>query len=98
MLQAAGDVNIGFREAFPFRRYTTWSGDMKPLVTYDWLDDHPCGYVTKMSTYQPFIEDAMDSVGRARGVQVNTGWQVTDVVQNDDGVEVTPTLPHQSRS
>jgi 3-(3-hydroxy-phenyl)propionate hydroxylase len=89
MLQAAGDVNVALRESFPIRRYVTYDRDMQPLVEYSWADDHQCGYPIKTATYQPYIEDAMDEAARDRGVRVNTGWRVTRVVQDADGVDVT---------
>jgi 3-(3-hydroxy-phenyl)propionate hydroxylase len=89
MTQAAGDVNVALRESFPIRRYITYDRDMNKLVEYQWGDDHQCGYPIKTATYQPFIEDAMDETARDRGVRVNTGWRVTNVVQDADGVDVT---------
>jgi 3-(3-hydroxy-phenyl)propionate hydroxylase len=89
LLQAAGDIHVALRESFPIRRYTTYDGEFNPLITYEWPDDHPCGYPVKTSTYQPFIEDALDDAVRERGVRVNTGWRVTRVEQDDDGVDVT---------
>jgi 3-(3-hydroxy-phenyl)propionate hydroxylase len=88
MLQAAGDVNVGLRDSFPIRGYVTYNGDMEPLLTYAWPEDHQCGYPIKTATYQPYIEDAMDQVARARGVQVNTGWRVTGFEQDEEGVSV----------
>ena len=89
MLQAAGDVNVALRESYPIRRYVTYDRDMQPLVTYDWPEDHQCGYPIKTATYQPYIEDAMDEAARDRGVRVNTGWRVTDVTQDESCAYVT---------
>jgi 3-(3-hydroxy-phenyl)propionate hydroxylase len=89
MLQAAGDVYTALRQSYPIRRYVTYDRDMQPLVEYQWSDDHPAGYPIKTATYQPFIEDAVDEAARQRGVRVNTGWRVTGLVQDDDGVNVT---------
>jgi 3-(3-hydroxy-phenyl)propionate hydroxylase len=89
MLQAAGDVNVALRESYPIRRYVTYDRDMQPLVEYEWGDDHPCGYPIKTATYQPYIEDSVDEGARDRGVRVNTGWRVTGIDQDDDGVNVT---------
>jgi 3-(3-hydroxy-phenyl)propionate hydroxylase len=88
MLQVAGDTRVGLRESFPIRRYVTYNGDMEPLLSYSWSEDHQAGYPIKTATYQPYIEDSMDGAARARGVQVNTGWSVTDFKQDEDGVDV----------
>jgi 3-(3-hydroxy-phenyl)propionate hydroxylase len=89
MVQAAGDVDVALRESFPIRRYVTYDRDMKPLVEYQWDEDHPCGYPIKTATYQPYIEDSMDEGARDNGVRVNTGWRVTGLTQDEDGVNVT---------
>jgi 3-(3-hydroxy-phenyl)propionate hydroxylase len=89
MLQAAGDVNVALRESFPIRRYVTYDRDMQPLVEYSWSDDHQAGYPIKTATYQPYIEDAMDDAARDRGARINTGWRVTGLTQDADGVDVT---------
>jgi 3-(3-hydroxy-phenyl)propionate hydroxylase len=88
MVQAAGDVDVALRESFPIRRYVTYDRDMKPLVEYQWDEDHPCGYPIKTATYQPYIEDSMDEGARDNGVRVNTGWRVTGLTQDEDGVNV----------
>lgn len=88
MLQAAGDVNVALRESCPIREYTTYDGDFTPLIHYEWGEDHLCGYPIKTATYQPYIEDAMDDAARGRGARINTGWQVTEVSQDVDGVDL----------
>ncbi|CAB4929410.1 unannotated protein [freshwater metagenome] len=89
MLQTAGDIYTALKESYPIRRYVTYDREMEPLVEYQWSEDHIAGYPIKTATYQPYIEDGLDEVSRSRGVRVNTGWQVTGIEQDADGVNVT---------
>ena len=88
MVQGFGDVGVALRESFPIRASVTYNGDLERLTALDWPDEHQCGYPVKTSTYQPYIEDAMDEAAQSRGVRVNTGWRVTGFDQDERGVTV----------
>jgi 3-(3-hydroxy-phenyl)propionate hydroxylase len=88
IVQQAGDVNHAFRESSWCRRYDLYDGDDNLMMTVDWSGLHICGYPGRISFFQPDVEDAMDAAARERGAAVNQGWEVQEIHQDADGVEV----------
>ena len=89
IVQQAGDVDHAFRESSWCRRYELLDDHDNLLMTVDWSGLHVCGYPGRISFFQPDVEDAMDQAARDRGAEVNQGWEVMDLQQNEAGVEVT---------
>lgn len=89
IIQQAGDVNHAFRESTWCRRFEIRDGDGDLLLNIDWSGLHICGYPGRISFYQPDVEDAMDQAARARGAEVNQGWEVVGLDEDAAGVTVT---------
>jgi 3-(3-hydroxy-phenyl)propionate hydroxylase len=96
IIQAAGDPDVAFRNSNANKRYELVNEDGDVLIVLDWDLDHVCGFPYRIAMYQPDIEDALDARARELGAEINQGWQVTSVIESDDGVEVTarPTVPN----
>ncbi|QXJ19674.1 bifunctional 3-(3-hydroxy-phenyl)propionate/3-hydroxycinnamic acid hydroxylase [Actinomadura graeca] len=98
IIQAVGDIDHALRDAAPIPDYRYLNGAGELLVTLDWSGDS-CGYASHISMYQPDIEEAIDMRVRATGnVEVNQGWAVVNVRQDDGGVAVTARPWTQSRT
>jgi 3-(3-hydroxy-phenyl)propionate hydroxylase len=89
IVQEAGDVEHAFRESTWCRRYELFDGDNNHMMTIDWSDLHACGYPGRISFFQPDVEDAMDKAARERGAEINQGWELAAIEQDEDGVTVT---------
>jgi len=73
----------------PSATYQWFNAEWKTLVEIDWsaesISDGPVGYLFN----QPMLEGLLDGKARSlAGVEVNQGWEATDVIQHDDHCEV----------
>jgi 3-(3-hydroxy-phenyl)propionate hydroxylase len=89
IIQTAGDVDRAFRVSSWCRRYDLEDLDGNLITSMDWSDLHICGYPGRISFFQPDVEETMDATARERGVEVNQGWEVVALEQDDDAVTVT---------
>ncbi len=89
IIQAAGNANEAFKNSVVRPRYLLANGEGRILVDFDWSGDHVCGHPFRISLHQPDIEDAMDTAARAAGAQINAGWEVTALEQDEAFVSIT---------
>lgn len=89
IIQAAADVDAAFRNSEPRRRYLLANEAGEVLVDYDWDTPNVSGFPNRISLHQPDIEDAMDAAARACGAEVNQGWEVQSLAQDDNCATVT---------
>jgi 3-(3-hydroxy-phenyl)propionate hydroxylase len=89
IIQAAADVDAAFHNSEPRRRYLLANEAGEILVDYDWDTPNASGFPNRISLHQPDIEDAMDAAARARGAEINQGWEVLSVAQDDAVATVT---------
>jgi 3-(3-hydroxy-phenyl)propionate hydroxylase len=90
IIQAAGDVDSALARSHPRHHYRIVNGEGEELLHSSWDDDvRSCGFLDRISIYQPDIEDAMDAGARARGAEVRRGWELTGLTQDADGVTAT---------
>ncbi|WP_067461744.1 bifunctional 3-(3-hydroxy-phenyl)propionate/3-hydroxycinnamic acid hydroxylase MhpA [Actinomadura macra] len=98
IIQSVGDIDHALRDAWPIPNYRYLNGAGELLVELDWHGDS-CGYASHISMYQPDIEDAIDEQVRSTGhVEVNQGFAVVNVHQDDGHVQVTARPWTQSRT
>jgi 3-(3-hydroxy-phenyl)propionate hydroxylase len=88
IVQAAGDVDRAFRVSSWLRTYELVDADGEIIVSVDYSDKHMCGYPGRISFYQPDVEDVMDEAARGQGAEVNLGWEVVDVRNEAEHIEV----------
>jgi 3-(3-hydroxy-phenyl)propionate hydroxylase len=88
IVQASGNVDEALRESSHVRRYDFTSADGGLLMSVDHVR-RVCGFFDRIAMFQPDVEDAMDAGARARGAQINQGWEVTGLTEDAYGVEVT---------
>lgn len=89
IIQAACDVDQAFRNSLPRRQYLFANGDGHVLIDHQWDRTHDCGFPYRISLHQPDVEDALDIASRARGAEINQGWEVVAVDQDDRRAVVT---------
>ena len=89
IIQAAGDSDAAFRNSEPRRRYVLANEAGEILVDHDWDRPNVSGFPNRISLHQPDIEDAMDRAARARGAEINQGWEVISVAQDAARATVT---------
>ncbi|MFD7158704.1 bifunctional 3-(3-hydroxy-phenyl)propionate/3-hydroxycinnamic acid hydroxylase [Kribbella sp. NPDC059898] len=87
IIQGAGDLEHALRDAYPVPSYRYLNGSGELLVELDWHGTS-AGHPAHISMFQPDIEDAIDRHVRSSGVEVNQGWAVVSVRQDDDRVRV----------
>jgi 2-polyprenyl-6-methoxyphenol hydroxylase-like FAD-dependent oxidoreductase len=78
-------------EAMAYRppAYEFRNGRYELLVSFDWHREEVSGWASDYFTYQPDIEDTL--TGRVRAlpnVEVNMGYEVQQLTQSDDYVEI----------
>ncbi|GHB82939.1 hypothetical protein GCM10010306_091860 [Streptomyces umbrinus] len=89
IVQGAGDAEHALRDACPVENYRYLNSDGEVLIELDW-SGRSSGHPAHISMFQPDIEDAVDRHVRATGnVEVNQGWAVVNLQQDEDGVQVT---------
>ncbi|HEY7457500.1 MAG TPA: bifunctional 3-(3-hydroxy-phenyl)propionate/3-hydroxycinnamic acid hydroxylase [Xanthobacteraceae bacterium] len=89
IIQAASDISTAMRNSVPRTRYLFANSSGEILIDSRWDKQHICGFPFRISLHQPDIEDAMDRAARERGAEINQGWEVLSIVQNDQFVTVT---------
>lgn len=92
IVQAAGDIEYALRESAETTWYVLENAAGEPLVKIDWSEggqQHVCGYPRRLEMFQPDVEESMDQAARERGVEVNMGWRVITLEQDEGGVSVT---------
>lgn len=89
IVQASGDLKVALDESTQFTRYLFKNAAGQTLLEMDWSGTAVSGFPKHLSMYQPHVEDAIDAAARERGVSVNQGWEVTDLVQGDEDVTLT---------
>jgi 3-(3-hydroxy-phenyl)propionate hydroxylase len=89
IIQAVGDVDAALRESSALMRYQMVNQNGDVLVDRSYSEPHPSGFPMRISMYQPYIEDSIDAVARARGVEVFQSREVFAVEQGDDLVAIS---------
>jgi 3-(3-hydroxy-phenyl)propionate hydroxylase len=89
IIQAAGNIDDALANSVARPRYLLANGAGQVLIDHDWDREHVCGFPYRISLHQPDIEDAMDAAARARGAEVNQGWELVGLEQASDHVTVT---------
>ena len=89
IIQAAADIDQALRNSEPRRRYILANGDGEILIDMNWDTPDVSGFPHRISLHQPDIEDAMDAAARARGAEINQGWEVVALAQDNARVTVT---------
>jgi 3-(3-hydroxy-phenyl)propionate hydroxylase len=89
ILQAASDIQAALRHSVPRKRYLFATEKGEVLIDARWDRQHVCGFPFRISLHQPDIEDAMDAAARANGAEINQGWEVRALDQDEAGVTVT---------
>jgi 3-(3-hydroxy-phenyl)propionate hydroxylase len=89
IIQAAADIDQALRNSEPRRRYILANGDGEILIDMNWDTPDVSGFPHRISLHQPDIEDAMDAAARAHGAEINQGWEVVALTQDDARVTVT---------
>lgn len=88
VIATVGDLDYALRDAYPVPTYRYLSAAGELLLELDWRGES-AGHPAHFSIFQPDIEDAIDAQVRAAGnVEVNQGWAVVDIQQDEDGVQV----------
>lgn len=88
IIATVGDLDYALRDACPIPSYRYLSATGELLLELDWRGQS-AGHPAHLSIYQPDIEDAIDAHARAGGnVEVNQGWAVVNLEQDEDGVRV----------
>lgn len=88
ILQAAGDIDRSLRVSAVPRHYSLLDADRELITRVDWRGLHMCGFAGRICFYQPDAEQEMDEAARARGAEVNQGWEVISADQDASGVTV----------
>ncbi|MEV4420736.1 bifunctional 3-(3-hydroxy-phenyl)propionate/3-hydroxycinnamic acid hydroxylase [Patulibacter sp. NPDC049589] len=88
IIDKAGDVEHALEGSSKIRSYEIVDADHNRIVGRTWDDENVCGFYNRTSFYQPNVEEAMDRGARTHGAEINQGWEVTSIVQDDDGVTV----------
>lgn len=89
IIQNAADTEAAFRNSVARPRYLQANEAGQVLIDHDWNKEHICGFPFRISLHQPDIEGAMDAMARAKGAEINQGWEVLSVRQDKEGVSVT---------
>ena len=89
IIQAACDIEQALRNSVPRTRYVFANEKGEVLIDHAWAGDHVCGFPLRISLHQPDIEDAIDAAARASGAEINQGWEVVSLAQDERRVMVT---------
>jgi len=89
IIQASSPIDAALRHSVPRDRYIFANAAGEILIDHGWSGAHACGFPMRISLHQPDIETAMDAAARARGAEVNQGWEVRELSQDASGVTVT---------
>jgi 3-(3-hydroxy-phenyl)propionate hydroxylase len=89
ILQAASDIEAALRHSLPRKALLFATEKGKVLIDARWDRQHVCGFPFRISLHQPDIEDAMDAAARASGAEINQGWELGSLDQDEQGVTVT---------
>jgi 2-polyprenyl-6-methoxyphenol hydroxylase-like FAD-dependent oxidoreductase len=90
VIQAIGAAEDLEADAYRPPAYEFRNGTHELLMSFDWHRDEISGWASDYFTYQPDIEDAFTARVRALpGVEVNMGYEVRQLAQSDDYVEIT---------
>jgi 3-(3-hydroxy-phenyl)propionate hydroxylase len=89
IIQNAANAEDAFKNSVARPRYiqANEAGDI--LIDHDWNKEHICGFPFRISLHQPDIEDAMDAMVRTHGAEINQGWEVLAVRQDNNMVHIT---------
>jgi 3-(3-hydroxy-phenyl)propionate hydroxylase len=73
-----------------WRRSTFYGADARPIRVHDWPTDKPYGWDPHYLFYQPTMEALLRERLKTHGsVDLRTGVEVTEVIQDGNGVTVT---------
>jgi 3-(3-hydroxy-phenyl)propionate hydroxylase len=89
IVDKAGDIDHALRSSSQIERYEIVDAERKLITAMTWSEDKVCGFYNRTSFYQPYVEEAMDEGARKHGAEINQGWEVTDISQTADAVQVT---------
>jgi 3-(3-hydroxy-phenyl)propionate hydroxylase len=85
IVDKAGDIDHATKGSSKIKRYDIVDADHKLITRRTWDESEiVCGFYNRVSFYQPYVEEAMDTGARAHGAEINQGWELVSLTQDAD--------------